>query len=625
MTLPILVAVVITSLLPAAQEPASASVHLQADGLPRAIANDNRSPAGRRVRDTLALRLTIGRTVWRLDGDNDPGLSMLAFAEEGGRPQIPGPLIRVPAGTIIDVSVRNPLERDTLVVHGLVASAAGESLVVAPGTTARTRFVAATVGTYFYWGTTQRAPLRDRYGDDSNLSAAFIVDEAGSSSPPDDRIFVLTEHGFRLSDVPGIKAPLWTGVNGKSWPHTERLTYPVGDSIRWRVINASSSPHPMHLHGAYFRIDAKGGHGADTAYSAERRRMAATERLLPGETMQLTWSPEQPGGWLFHCHAVLHVAPHAPIGGIPPTAVHHGDPHKHTFEGMSGLVMAVYIEPPPSYAPPVVTERRRIRLLVQSDSIAGDGGRRFAFVRQEGARVPPADSVPIPGTTLVLTRGEPTVIEVVNRAPEHTSVHWHGIELESFFDGVVGVGGFKGRTTPAISPGASFEARITPRRAGTFMYHTHFSEVRQYLGGLTGALIVLEPGERWNPDRDRIFLIGDPRGGGAKNTINGSQTPAFSDLRVGTTYRLRFMNIAVGRPATRISLLREGRRLTWRAIAKDGWTLDALQATVRPSITAVGSGETADFEFTPDQPGDLMLELRAQNGFLFFGAPIRVK
>jgi hypothetical protein len=30
---------------------------------------------------------------------------------------------------------------------------------------------------------------------------------------------------------------------------------------------------------------------------------------------------------------------------------------------------------------------------------------------------------------------------------------------------------------------------------------------------------------------------------------------------------------------------------------------------VGPSATFVGSGETADFEFTPDAPGDLSLEV----------------
>jgi manganese oxidase len=626
MTLPAAFALASFALLPATQDPAAATVRLQADRLPQAVANDNRAPGGRRTGDTLTVRLVVRRAVWHLDGDSDPGIPMLAFAEEGGAPRIPGPLLRVPVGTVIDAAVRNTLARDTLVVHGLAAPGSADSLVVAPGATVTTRFTAGVAGTYYYWGTTHHAPLRGRFGDDSNLSAAFVVDPPGAPRPPDDRILVLTEHGAKPTDVPGVLQPLFTAVNGKSWPHTERLTYQHGDSIRWRVVNVSSSPHPMHLHGSYFRVDAKGGLGVDTIYPVTRRRMAATERMLPGQTMQMIWSPERPGGWLYHCHAIPHVAPHMPVDTTTAAPAAHGaDPDQHTFHGMGGLVLAVSVPPPNGYIAPAAAERRRLRLLVHSDSVAGDHTRRFAYVLQTGERTPPADSVPLPGPTIVLTRGEPTVIEVVNRTPEPTSVHWHGIELESFSDGVVGVGGMPGRMTPSIRPGGRFEARMTPPRAGSFMYHTHFSELRQYVGGLTGALVVLEPGDRWDPDRDRVFLFGDPRTRGAVNVINGSATPAFPDLTVGTTYRFRFMNVAVARPAVRVQLLRDGRPVVWRALAKDGWTLDSTQATMRPSVQPIGSGETADVEFTPNRPGGPVLELRAPNGHLFVSAPIRVR
>jgi hypothetical protein len=37
-----------------------------------------------------------------------------------------------------------------------------------------------------------------------------------------------------------------------------------------------------------------------------------------------------------------------------------------------------------------------------------------------------------------LVRGEPVHITVLNRRAEPTSIHWHGIELDSYFDGVSG-------------------------------------------------------------------------------------------------------------------------------------------------------------------------------------------
>jgi len=195
----------------------------------------------------------------------------------------------------------------------------------------------------------------------------------------------------------------------------------------------------------------------------------------------------------------------------------------------------------------------------------------------------------------------------VNRSGEPTAVHWHGIELESYYDGVAGWSGTPERTAPAIRPGRRFEVRLTPRRAGTFMYHTHMDDLRQQYGGLVGPLVVLEPGERWNPARDLVILLSD--GVPQRVYINGSLTPAPTQLEVGRTYRLGIADIAVFRQLLRVQLVRDSSLLSWRPIAKDGFTLPPAQATVRPSVVNLPSGETADFEFTPDRPGELALEL----------------
>jgi manganese oxidase len=202
-------------------------------------------------------------------------------------------------------------------------------------------------------------------------------------------------------------------------------------------------------------------------------------------------------------------------------------------------------------------------------------------------------------------------------------VHWHGIELESYYDGAVGWGGTPGRLAPAIRPGSSFEARMTPKRAGTFMYHTHFNEVDQQLGGLVGALVVLEPGETWDPTRDLVILVSDGKSG-RDPVINGSNAPATRDLKVGTTYRLRIADIAVFQPDLWVRVTRDSSLVSWRAVAKDGFTLPASQATTRPSAARVASGETADFELTPDAPGELTLEIAtpATNPFV---TPLRLQ
>ena len=56
-------------------------------------------------------------------------------------------------------------------------------------------------------------------------------------------------------------------INGKSWPNTERLRYNVGDGAKWRLINVGYLPHPMHMHGFYFRLSSKGTGSSDAVYA----------------------------------------------------------------------------------------------------------------------------------------------------------------------------------------------------------------------------------------------------------------------------------------------------------------------------------------------------------------------
>jgi FtsP/CotA-like multicopper oxidase with cupredoxin domain len=592
----------------------------------RAVANDNRRPAGRMVGDTLMLRLTVTPAPWHILGEHEPAFTVLAFAEEGKRPTIPGPLIRVRVGTPVRVTLRNPLDV-TLTVRGFgQGPAIRDSTLVLPGETTELEFVARNQGTYMYWAVdaslhaAASTPLARR-GYDSQLGGAVVVDPPGSV--PADRIFVITQIADRElgAGAPGARGrhgtPVrqYNAINGRTWPYTERLRYALGDSIRWRVVNVSPEPHPMHLHGFYFRVDSHESWqvAGDSLYTPEQRRMVVTETVASRNTASIVWSPEQPGGWLFHCHLTNHVVKIPRIGRRDdveyPSTHHQGDADRHAFMGMNGLILGVTVS---GRAPASVAWRpeRRLRLFVQSDSGPGDRDRRFGYVLQRGAE-PRRDSVEYPGPVLVLTRGEPTSIEVVNRCNEATTVHWHGIELESYYDGVAGWSGTASRPAPAIRPGRSFEVRITPRRAGTFMYHTHFDELRQQYGGLVGALVVLEPGEKWDPEHDLVFLLSD--GVPGRTFINGALAPQPKDLEVGTTYRFRIADIAVYRLALPVRLVRDSAPIAWRPIAKDGFTLPPSQATVRPSIANLLPGETADFEFTPDQPGDLLLVVGPTN------------
>jgi len=597
-------------------------------------ANDNRTPAGTYVRDTLVLRLTLATVAWHFLGDSDPALTVAAFAEEGKTPTIPAPLLRVRVGTPVHVVIRNPFD-DTLIVRGFSdRSAAVDSLIVMPQATREVTFSRRKAGTYEYWATLaewqRNVPLplpahkhglmRPRF--DSQLTGAFIVDPAGPV--PKDRVFVLTETVDQAppirNDPRGMPGREFTAINGRSWPYTERLHYTVGDTIHWRIINTTFQSHPMHLHGFYFRVDESGNvdPGVDTVYAPSQRRTVVTENMkFGGDFRTITWAPDRAGNWIFHCHLASHNTKLPRVDDPDqinyPDSHDHGDPDHHAITGMNGLILGITVDGKMKRAAPWHAAKR-LRLFVQSDSVAGDSARRWGYVLQRGAE-PRRDSLESPGPLLLLTRGEPTSIEVINRTPEPTSVHWHGIELESYYDGVAGWSGSVEATEPAIRPGGSFDVHITPKRAGTFMYHTHFNDIQQQYGGLVGPIVVLEPGEHWDPDHELLVMISD--GPHATMRVNGSASPSARVLHVGTTYRIRVADIAIYHQRVSVKVVRDTSALTWRAVAKDGFTLPPEQATVEPSTTFFGSGETQDFEFTPDAPGSLKLEVNRSGAFQF--------
>ncbi|MBI4513293.1 MAG: multicopper oxidase domain-containing protein [Gemmatimonadetes bacterium] len=589
---------------------------LAPDSLQEILANDNRSAPGKLKDGILSLRLEARTGIWYPEGDEGPGHAVHAFAEEGGPLRNPGPLMRVPAGTEIRVRVRNAIRGESLVVQGLHArpAAPDDTFHVASGGTREVRFPANEPGTYFYWATTTGAPtLGERYGVDSQLSGALIVDPPAGPAPSD-RIFVI---GVWVDPATAEGPPPVVGpiravvVNGRSWPHSERLGYAAGDSVRWRWINASDRPHPMHLHGFYFRVHSRGTALRDSVYSEHERQVVVTETVLSGGTFSLLWVPDRPGNWLMHCHTLGHIAPELRLGRAPPAAgrLHHTV--NHALEVMAGLAVGVQVEPPGAGAKAVAgtRERRRLRLLAQVSPHRYGDSPGFGFVLHEGDVAPAPDSVAIPGPPIVLTRGEPVSITVVNRLPVPTSVHWHGIELASYYDGVSGWSGDQGRTAPAIAPGDSFVAEFTPPRAGTFIYHTHFDERPQLTSGLYGALIVLEPGQSFDPRRDRILVLST--GGPAPDApplLNGQRSPVF-EFEAGHKYRLRLININPGGAWT-VTLLAGDSPASWRSLAKDGADLSAARATVRPARQLIGVGETYDFEFAPTAPGELRLDVR---------------
>jgi FtsP/CotA-like multicopper oxidase with cupredoxin domain len=599
------------------------------EGVEEIITNQNRVPAGRIAERTLHIELEARAGMWYPETKDGPGLAVQAFGEPGRRLSVPGPLIRVPEGTQIRATVRNRLA-DRLTLRGFHTRPidTGAMVEVAPGEVREVTFNAGVAGTYYYWGsTTIGGPITGRpLYKDAVLSGAFIVDPRGAKPDPEERVFMIAL--WRLDPALDDRSRITAGqsqrrtmaINGLSWPYTERLTYGKGQTVRWRWINPSFEPHPMHLHGFYYDVLSLGDAERDTVFAEALRPRVVTQRIPVGGTMSMAWTPDRIGNWLFHCHMLDHIGPHNRLQPIAAQRDAHAQGGGgHALEGMTGLVMGIRVRAAgDSAAPAAAAQHREIRLFIQEQPNRFGDQPALGYALQQGDQEPAPGVVTIPGPTIFLTRGEPTSIIVTNRTREETSVHWHGMELESYFDGVPGWGGDDRRITPPITPGNAFVAEMTPRRAGTFIYHTHWHDARQLNSGMYGPLIVLEPGQHYDTAIERVVLISAvPHAPTASAPIlmNGSLKPEPMQLQVGKTHRFRLINITdnnVGFVAHLVT--RGGDYVEWRAVAKDGADLPPSQAVVTKSMESLAVGETRDFEYRPMIAGEMRFEVRTSTG-----------
>jgi manganese oxidase len=307
--------------------------------------------------------------------------------------------------------------------------------------------------------------------------------------------------------------------------------------------------------------------------------------------------------------AVLAAA-FAPTDGQPAA---YSPAHDHNM-GMGGLVIGITVlpgaMPPPN--PVDATAPRRLQLVISDNP-----GKvpLYDLAVNDPLKPIATDKKPPPsllGPAIFLTRGEATEIEVKNQSSNPTVIHWHGIELESYYDGVAGWTGSGQQTTPPVAPGTSFIARMTPPRAGTFIYHTHWHDDVQLRNGLYGPLIVLEPGQKYDPEHDRTFVFSmgkyDPFG--FMLLMNGYPQPDPVQLHTATRYRLRLINITDGAADLRVRLTNKGVPVQWKVVAKDGADLPPAQLRLATADMGITVGSTYDVEYQADTPGIADLEIR---------------
>ena len=134
----------------------------------------------------------------------------------------------------------------------------------------------------------------------------------------------------------------------------------------------------------------------------------------------------------------------------------------------------------------------------------------------------------VPGRILRCNAGDRLDVDVHNRLPEPTTVHWHGLRLRNDMDGVPHL------TQPVIDSGETMRYSFVAADPGTYWFHPHMGTQRER--GLFAPLIIDDPREAGDYDAEFVVVLDDWIDG-----VGGMPDEILSALRNGemeATYRV---------------------------------------------------------------------------------------
>ena len=108
----------------------------------------------------------------------------------------------------------------------------------------------------------------------------------------------------------------------------------------------------------------------------------------------------------------------------------------------------------------------------------------------------------IPSPLIRFTEGEEITLNVTNTLKEDTSIHWHGLLVPFYMDGVPGV------SFPGIKPGETFQYKYSVPQNGTYWYHSH-SGLQEPLGQYGPIIIDPKGTDPVKYDREYVIVISD--------------------------------------------------------------------------------------------------------------------
>lgn len=224
------------------------------------------------------------------------GVTVTAWAFNG---TMPGPSLRVTEGDVVRVHFTNTHHQPhTIHWHGIYADQEHDgvphtSAAVMPGESRVYEFVAADAGTFWY-----HCHVDSYRHVDMGMYGAIIVDPIGEKTWDREYTLILDDWDTNIEPMADKYRPDHNHflVNGKAFPEVPSLTFPVGETIRVRFINAGYNNFAMHLHGPRFLVVDTDGRPLPQPYEKD------TLDIAPGERYDIEIRPTKAGDYPFHAH-----------------------------------------------------------------------------------------------------------------------------------------------------------------------------------------------------------------------------------------------------------------------------------------------------------------------------------
>ena len=108
----------------------------------------------------------------------------------------------------------------------------------------------------------------------------------------------------------------------------------------------------------------------------------------------------------------------------------------------------------------------------------------------------------IPAPLIRFREGEEIALNVTNTLDVDTSIHWHGLLVPFYMDGVPGV------SFPGIRPGETFQYKFAVPQNGTYWYHSH-SGLQEQAGHYGPIIIEPKGADPVAYDREYVLVLSD--------------------------------------------------------------------------------------------------------------------